>query len=316
MMRGTVAVTGATGFVGAAVVHQLAISGWRVRVLARRMPRAALLPDQEIEVVLGDLEDSSRLEQLATGVEAIIHCAGLVKALTPLEFFAVNEGGTERLMRAAQLAAPSARLIHVSSLAAREPSLSPYAASKRAAENKVMSMAGERDWIALRPPAIYGPGDLELLPLFKAAKMGLVAYPASADARVSLLHVADLASAIAALLAQPSWPAGIVEVDDGTPRGYDWPQILSALGAAVGLRPRACRLPLQVFFPIAAGATLLAKLIGRPQVLSLRKLAELYHPDWVVQGPVLSGMVNWHPKYTLTHGFADTVAWYRQESYL
>lgn len=315
-MRGTVAVTGATGFVGAAVVHHLATSGWRVSVLARRMPQAALMPDHQIEVVLGDLDDQASLERLVGGADAIIHCAGLVKALTPLEFFAVNEGGTERLIRAAATAAPLTRLIHVSSLAAREPSLSPYAASKHAAENKVQALAGRRDWIALRPPALYGPGDLELLPLFKAAKMGFVGYPAPLGARVSLLHVADLAVAIGALLASPAWAGRIVEIDDGAPGGHDWPAILAALAAAIGHRPRAWRLPRPVFWPIAASATLLANATRRPQVLSLRKLPELYHADWAVKGGGLSGMVNWQPRHTLAAGFTDTVAWYRQESYL
>ena len=126
------------------------------------------------------------------GCDAIVHGAGLVRALTAREFFQVNESGTAQLLEAAAKAAPDARFVHISSLVAREPQLSPYAASKRAAEHKLAALAGARDWIALRPPAIYGPGDHELLPLFKAAKLGILAYPASPNARVSTLHVADL----------------------------------------------------------------------------------------------------------------------------
>ncbi|MBK8157800.1 MAG: NAD-dependent epimerase/dehydratase family protein [Rhodospirillaceae bacterium] len=123
-MPGIVALTGATGFVGAAAVHHLARAGWRVRILTRRMPQAALMPNHPLEIVLGDLDDRASLMRLVEGCDAIVHSAGLVRALTPLEFFQVNEGGTSRLLEAAATAAPDARFVHISSLAAREPELS------------------------------------------------------------------------------------------------------------------------------------------------------------------------------------------------
>lgn len=316
MMAGLVAITGASGFVGARIAQTLARSGWRVRLLARRMPQAALMPEYRIEVVLGDLDDIPSLERLVAGSEAIVHSAGLVRALSPADFFAANETGTENLLLAAARAAPAARLVHISSLAARAPDLSPYAASKRAAESKVAALAGARDWIALRPPAVYGPGDLELLPLFKAAKLGLVAYPAAPQARVSLLHVADLAAAVVALLATPNWQAQLVAMDDGRVGGHTWSDILTALGTAFGRRPLACRLPRSILLPIAGGASLIARLRNRPQVLAWHKVPELYHPDWAIDGPALPGMVNWVPRFDLAGGFAETAAWYRMQSLL
>lgn len=315
-MTGLVAVTGGTGFVGARCVRHLAAAGWRVRVLTRRMPRAALMPDHKIEVVLGDLDDQASLRQLVTGADAILHCAGLVKAPTPEVFFAANVGGTEHLLLAAAESAPQARLVHISSLAAREPHLSPYAASKRAGEIKLAELAGARDWIALRPPVVYGPGDHELLPLFKAAKFGFIAYPASADARVATIHVADLADAVVALLATPTWSERQIEIDDGTTNAHDWTGILSALGKAVGKTPLAWRLPRPLLVPIAAGVTLFSHLTGQPKVLSLRKVAEIYHPDWVARGPSLSRVTNWQSQFSLNAGFADTAAWYRSQSLL
>lgn len=315
-MRGTVAITGATGFLGATIARAVTAAGWRIRVLARRMPQAVLQPDHSIEVTLGDLDDPASLRQFCAGADVIVHCAGIVKALDPADFMAVNAGGTEHILQAAAIAAPRARLIHISSLAAREPQLSPYAASKAAAEDKVRALAGSRDWIALRPPAIYGPGDLELLPLFKAAKLGLVAYPAAPDARVSLLHVADAAGAVAALLAAPAWGGRVVEIDDRAPGGHDWAGILAALGQALGKQPVAFRLPRPLFIPIAAGATWHQCLTGHPMVLSLRKVPELYHPDWVASGPGLPEGAAWEPRFALAKGFADTLAWYRSEALL
>jgi nucleoside-diphosphate-sugar epimerase len=314
-MRGIVAVTGATGFVGAALTARLLAEGWRVRVLTRRMPHAILNANQEIEIVLGDLGDQGALQRLVSGAAAIIHCAGVVKALSTPAFFSANAAGTELVMAAAARA-PGARLIHISSLAARAPQLSPYAASKRAAEEKIEARAENRDWLILRPPAIYGPGDRELLPLFQAARLGLVTYPAAPNARVSVIHVADLAAAIAALLDTPVWQERLIEIDDGAPAGHDWAAILSALAGACGRRPVGIRVPRPLFLPVAAAASLRASLIRRPMVLSLAKVAELYHPDWVARGPRLTEMVNWRPVFPLADGFIDTAAWYRRNSLL
>ena len=315
-MARLVAVTGATGFVGAATVHHLLRAGWHVRILTRRMPQNALLPDHSIEVVLGDIDDRSSLERLVAGADAIVHCAGLTKALTPIEFFNVNEGGAIRLLEAAQKTAPQARLVHISSLAAREPQLSPYAASKRAGEDKLRALAGTRDWIALRPPAVYGPGDLALLPLFKAAKLGLLAYPASPEARASTIHVADLAAGIAALLETSSWPHRIIEPDDEHPSGHDWIEINHVLGSCFGRRPLALRLPRPFMTGVAGGVTLVSRLTSTPQVLSLQKLSELYHADWAASGPKLSEITPWQPTFDLLQGFADTLKWYRREALL
>ncbi len=315
-MRGVVAITGATGFVGAAAARHLAAAGWHVRVLVRRLPQDALSTGHRLEVVLGDLDDTSSLEKLLRGCNAIIHCAGLVRALTPLEFFLVNEGGTARLLQAAAIAAPNARFLHISSLAAREFQLSPYAASKRAAEIKLAALAGKRPWLALRPPAVYGPGDLELLPLFKAAQLGFLAYPASRDARVSTIHVEDLASAVTALLEAENWLNSVLEIDDEHPGGYDWPDIITALSTCFGRRPLAYRLPRAMMVPIAQTVSLVSAMTGRPKVLSRHKVAELYHPEWLATGPRLSSLIPWRPRFDLSTGFADSLAWYRTKALL
>ncbi|MDY0874289.1 NAD-dependent epimerase/dehydratase family protein [Dongia rigui] len=315
-MAGLVVVTGATGFVGAAILRHLAHQGWRIRILTRRMPQDALMPDHPIEVVLGDMGDRASLEQLVRGADAIVHCAGLTKALTPIEFFDVNEGGTVRLLEAAQKAAPQARLVHISSLAAREPGLSPYAASKRAGEDKLPALAGARDWVALRPPAVYGPGDVALLPLFKAAKLGLLAYPASPGSRASTLHVADLASAVATLLSTEVWSERVIELDDEHPNGHDWAEINHALGECFGNRLWAVRLPRPWMTGIAGAVTVVSRLSGTPQILSLDKISELYHPDWASSGVRLSTLLPWRPTFALREGFADTLKWYRAEALL
>jgi nucleoside-diphosphate-sugar epimerase len=305
------AVTGATGFIGRHVVIALRRHGWEVRALARRHPAELLSPHHPLEVVLGDLSDPAALEKLVRGVEAVIHLGGLVKALRRDEFYKANEGGTERLLRAAATAAPEAKLVHVSSLAAREPQLSPYCDSKHRAEKQVEALAGERNWTILRPPAVYGPGDLEILPLLKAAKLGLVPYPARPGAAFSLIHVSDLADAIAACLHRSGpWRASY-EIDDGVPGGYHWPDIVGALGEAVGGKPAGLRLPRPALTMLALANGTLARIGGAPRVLAPHKVAEIYWPDWVVRGDRLQDASDWRPAFDAWRGLRDTAKWYR-----
>ena len=92
----------------------------------------------------------------------------------------------------------------------------------------------------LRPPAVYGPDDREIRPMFQAAKLGLVPYPAAPGAALSMIHVADLAEAIAACLTRSGPPQATFEIDDGVPGGYRWPDILSASGEGRGILGMFC----------------------------------------------------------------------------
>ena len=184
----TLAITGGTGFVGRALIECALAQGHEVKALARQPqpPRAG------VAWIAGDLDDGAALHQLVTGAHAVIHVAGRTRAADPAQFEAANVQGTLAVIEAA-LAAGAGRLVFVSSLAAREPGLSAYGASKARAERLVAATA--LDWTIVRPPAVYGPGDRDMFELFRAAKWGIV--PVPAGGRASLIHVDDLAMAVA-----------------------------------------------------------------------------------------------------------------------
>jgi len=306
-----IVITGATGFIGGHVTRRLLQRGMPVRVLARRMPQDALDPKGVLEVVMGDLFDRTALQRLLTGADTIVHIAGAVKARESSEFFRVNVQGTESLLAAAETAAPRAKFIHISSLAAREPGLSPYAGSKAGGENMVTDHAGTRAWTIIRPPVVYGPGDHEILPMFKLARHGICPYPGLPKYRLSLIHVEDLAEAIIAAVLAPSLPRGPFEVDDGAPGGHSWQDIASALGEAVGRHCRSLPLPRAIMQPIAYANKFLAASTGRATILTPEKLAEIYWPDWVAHSTRLQDHCNWRAKFSLWKGFQNTAAWYR-----
>jgi len=216
------------------------------------------------------------------------------------------------LLRASAVAAPSAMLVHVSSLAAREPRLSPYCDSKHRAELMVQALAGDRIWTILRPPAVYGPGDREIRPLFQAARLGLVPYPAAPGAVLSMIHVADLAEAIAACLTRSGPSQAMFEIDDGVPGGYRWPDILSALGEAVGRKAAGLRVPRAGLSLVARANRLASKIDHRPRILQPHKVAEIYWPDWVTRGDRLQEVSDWQPAFDIWRGFRHAAKWYAQ----
>lgn len=313
MMR--VAVTGATGFVGSHVIRRLIAAGHQVRILARRMPITALTPDRPLEVVLGDLDDRPALHRLVSGVDAVIHVAGVIKARQAAVFHKVNVEGTRHLAAALSNESHDLRVIHVSSLAAREPALSPYCASKRGGEEAIQALPNPPRLTILRPPAVYGPGDTEIFPMFKAAALGICAYPAARQGRVSLIHGADLATAIVAAV-EATLPDRVYELDDGHAGGYAWTEIGAGLSAALDRPVRMIRVPRPVLVAIAAGVEAHRRVAGSLTALSLAKVPELYHADWVARGPRLEARTGWKPDFDITRGFADTLAWYRAIGWL
>ena len=309
------AVTGATGFIGRHLVLALHRAGWRLRLLLRREPDMPEWRELRPQVVAGTLGDDAALARLVEGADVVIHLAGLIKAARRADFLAVNRDGAAAIARAVERAAPGARLVLVSSLAAREPALSDYAASKRAGEDAVRALLGTRATV-LRPPVVYGPGDRETLLFFQLAGRRVVPLLGSADARAALIHVGDLVRLIVALAGEPASRDAVLAAADDRPRGYTWEELLGAAARAVGNpSPRFVRAP-QILLSGVALLGDLAKTWGSSSMISSQKLRELRHPDWGVTPEERAGALGWAARFDLDAGFADAVAWYRRAGWL
>lgn len=297
------AITGGTGFLGGAIVARLRAAGWRVRVLARRPATDGA------DLVAGSLEDEAALTALVAGASLVVHCAGLTKARRAAEFHAVNVEGAVRLGCAIRRAAPKARVVAVSSLAAREPALSAYAASKAAGEQALLGQAGAGDWMVVRPCALYGPGDVATLPIFRAAQMPLVPIPRQPAARLALLHVDDAAAAVLAAATAPV-SRQVWEVGEGD---RSWDDIARAAARAQGREAAVFPVPRWAM----AGIMGLARRMGGVTPFSSPgKLAELLHADWTCAPERLPPLALWAPTIGLNDGFAATVSWYRCHQWL
>lgn len=308
-MSRLVAVTGATGFVGSHLVAALARRGWKIRLLVRRWSPLPSLAGVEADMVLGDVADEAALGRLVEGADTVIHAAGLIKARRPADFMAVNRDGTAL----ASALAPAARFVLLSSLAAREPHLSPYGASKRAAEDVVAGRSGP--WLTVRAPAVYGPGDRETLAYFRAVARGFAPRPNLPDARLSLIHVADLADALALAVERPP-PPSVCEIDDGREGGYRYGDMQAAAEAALGRTARSLAVPRWAMAGIARMNGVAQSLGGPVRILTQGKVDEIFHRDWTVHDRRLAAAIGFRGRYDLVSGFADTVLWYRCRRWL
>ena len=317
------ALTGATGFVGGVVLQQALAAGWRVRALTRKTQKT----QDNICWIRGALDDSGALARLVRGSDVVLHVAAVVNAAQRKDFEKTNVAGTAAIIAAAQKVGISG-FVHVSSLAARAPRLSDYGWSKARAEEKIRESS--LSWTIVRPPAVFGPGDTEMLDLFRMARFGVVLLPPSG--RISVIMVSELARLLLALAKKQSriteqtgkteqreqiaeQIAGkIYEADDGRRNGWSHRSFARAIGKAMGRG---------TLFTIAAPESLLL-LAARLDTLVRRKNAKLTldraryiaHPDWVIADNARPPERLWQPMLETHAALEETVRWYRRCKWL
>jgi 2-alkyl-3-oxoalkanoate reductase len=295
-----IAVTGATGFIGARLCARLVNAGFALRALTRS-PRQG---EPGIEWVHGDLGNRRALERLVADTAVVVHCAGAVRGATAEAFQGPNVDGVAALLAATAAVNKSVRFMHVSTLAAREPQLSHYAASKRAGEQLVV--AAPLRSVVIRPPAVYGPGDRELLPLLKGLYRGRGVIPANRG-RFSLICVDDLVDAVIACVVDAGADGSCYEIHDGKPGGYAWDEVIEAIAELRGGPVTAVRIPRVVLGAAAGLGTLACRLVGRAPMLTPGKVRELFHPDWVCSNEAFGTRTGWVPRIDLAAGLRMTL---------
>lgn len=301
-----IAMTGATGFVGAETLNQALAAGHHVSAITRR----AQPPRAHLKWVPGSLEDRAALNTLMRDADVVIHIAGVVNAPDREGFELGNARGTMAVVDAMRQRGVK-RLIHVSSLSAREPGLSDYGWSKELAERHVK--ASGLDWTIVRPPAIYGPGDREMLELFRMAKRGIMLMPPGG--RLSVIEVSDLARLFLTLAIEKDMRSltHVYEVDDGTPGGWDHIAFAQAIGRAVGRPVRTFATP---EWMLGMGARLDRMVRGRNAKLTPDRVSYFCHPDWVVKKRKQPPKKLWTPKISTEEGLKATVEAYRSKGWL
>lgn len=301
--RPVLAVTGGTGFVGAHLLRMAVARGFSVRALTRKAQ-----PDLDgVTWIEGALDRPDSLAKLCQGADTVIHIAGLITG-ERAAFEAINVAGTAAMIDAAR-GAGIRRFIHISSLAAREPGLSHYGASKAKSERLVA--ASGVDWTIVRPPAVYGPGDRETLELFKMAKRGIVALPPKGH--FSLIHVEDLCRLILDLVGGEGSIGETYEPDDGRGGGWEHHHFARTLGRIFDRRATTLSVPKAIM----RGASWLDRLFRRDKAkLTADRVNYFCHPDWVVTAERRPPATLWQPQIRTQTGLKQTAEWYAAQGWL
>jgi nucleoside-diphosphate-sugar epimerase len=309
-LRPVAALTGGTGFLGRSIAQGLTEAGWQVRLLVRSAPLHPQLETLPLDLVLGDLADRAALARLVSGAEIVIHGAGLVKARSAEAFMTVNRDGARRLAEAVAVEPSAPCLLLISSLAARAPGLSGYAASKRAGEQAVAEVLGHRPWTILRPSAIYGPWDREGLAMLQLAAGRFAPAISLPEPRIAMIHVRDAAAAVCAL-ARAEFHQQTWEVSDARTDGYGWRELLARIGSALGRAPRPIPLPDAALLLAGCLSDGLAALRGEAAIFGAGKAREILHRDWSIDPAQQIPPTIWQPGIDLDTGLRETVAWWR-----
>lgn len=311
MTTGDILVTGATGFIGSAVVRELLArgAGLRLRVLVRR-PAPAWMTEAGAVARYGDLTDAASLVGLCHGVTTLVHLATQIGG-DPAVCTAVNEDGTANLLGEVRRAGTE-RVLHLSTCAvyrdgvhrgAQETGLvtDPASATSRsrlAAERLVRAAGG----IVLRPHLVHGAGDRHVVPALAGLLRAVPAWAASGSARTSMVAVTDLAAAITALAMNPSAgrPGEVFHVAD--PRPVRVRRLITAVCGVLGQPIPAEDLPI---------AEHRARTRAALPALSDHQYSLLTQDHWYESSRIwaLSGV---SPGPGFARRFAEAAQWYRE----
>lgn len=287
--RPLIALTGATGFVGKILLADLSRRGHPVRALARAAPGRTLPAHAGVEWIAGDLSSGEALSSLVRGAKVVIHLAGATKARDAATFHEVNAARTGDLVQRAQAAGVD-HFIHVSSLTAQRPDVSPYARSKADSEQLAIANAGNMVLTILRAPAVLGPDDDATRALFSALARGVLPSPggAAVNFRFSVIDVADVSRCLADCATSAA--SGIRSIAPAGHLKLGWDDVAQS-AQRVLLRPvRRVVMPPLLMKAAGHAADLAVKLNGQPQVFSSGKVQELLSGDWLADTQV-SGAV-------------------------
>ncbi len=264
-----------------------------------------LVFERNLTILETPLEINDVVRKALITADLIIYCAGTVRGLRLEDFEEANVSSLENIVSVALEIMKVPRIIYVSSLAASQPHLSAYSESKRRGESVLKNSTG-LDWIILRPTAVYGPGDKELLPLLKLIKLGLGLSLGPPGQRLTFIHVDDCVRAITALCDNFDACKGqTFTCHDGKMGGYMWDEIWQSLR----VRKPWVYLPIPLFvLRLLSRINMLgARIFRYSPMLTSGKVNEIRHEEWGCDNSDIMSCTTWKPLKNLKEGVRDSI---------
>lgn len=332
MKGGVAAVTGASGFVGSHLVDALVAAGVPTRAVVRATSDTRWVPGAA-ERRVASVEDGDALGQAVRDARFVFHLAAVTSAARDAAYAQTNVQGTRRVLEAVRRWAPEARVVLCSSLAAIGPArdehplnegdvprpVSAYGRSKLEAEQVADAFAAARgsDIVIVRPGAVYGPRDRDILAAFRLAGRGLALRLSAPNQRLAMVHATDLAHALVLAAQCAPHTEGVAQryhISDGTTP--TWASVNAAIAAAVGRRVRAVPIPRLVALTVAEMNTLMARVGQFKPLLTRERIVELAAADWSCDITRAREELGFAPSIPLESGMSETAAWYRAQGWL
>lgn len=316
-------ITGATGFIGSHLTERLIHSGFEVYCLVRNSSNLRNIEKVDVGKVIGDCTEIESLYKAVKGVDYIFHVAGVTKACKEEDYYNANVKGTENIVNAVLKMNPNIkRFVYLSSLAAVGPStkgvaltedsdpnpVSIYGKTKLEGEKIVLRHARTIPVTVIRPPAVYGPRDKDLLVFFRLIKSGVIPY--WGKCYYSFLYVKDLVNGIILSALSDRAVGETFFISDGNIYSND--DIINAISLSVMRKPIRLKIPKFVmpavgyFFEILKGVN----------IINSDKIREIKYPYWVCDSSKLMRMLGFQPETEVEEGIKETALWYEINKWL
>ncbi len=316
-------VTGATGFIGSHLAAALVREGFNVKCLVRTTSNLRYLEELNVKLIEGDCADGQSLVNAVKGVDYVFHLAGLTKACSEEDYYNANVKGTENIIKAVVENNPDIkRFVYLSSLAAAGPSLdgkplkedcelmpvSLYGKTKLEGEKIVTAHMGKIPVTVIRPPAVYGPRDGDLLVFFKMVKSGIVPY--WGKCYYSFLYVEDLINGIILAALNKEAAGEIFFLTDGNIYSSD--DIIEAISDALRKKPLKLVMP-KFVMPLLGFISEKAKGLS---IISTDRIKDMKYSHWICDTHKAKVMLKYEPKVKIKEGARWTADWYRIHQWL
>lgn len=322
-------VTGASGFVGSHLVDRLLELNHHVRIIARKESKLKWIDSSRIEIVQADYENVDSLRSAVKDVEYVFHVAGVIKAKSKEGYYKGNVDATKNLLISVEKEnSRIKRFLFVGSQAAAGPSpagipktedmepnpVTTYGKSKLFAELEVKKYINRIPFTIVRPSAVYGPRDPEILMFFQTLKKGIQPMIGFKEKYVSLVHVNDLIDGI--LLAAFSENSLNQTYFISSEQYYGWEEIGTISSKILGRRLIKLKIPHFLVYSVAAISQFLSYFSKEPTILNLEKAREMVQTSWVCSVEKAKKEIGYSQKISLEDGIQSTIDWYVKNNWL
>jgi dihydroflavonol-4-reductase len=324
-----VLVTGATGFLGGALVRAFTDRGTKVTVLVRKPDAVKKQLYPGVTFLEGDIARAESLPAFPMDIDCVIHAAGMLGHFRGKEsvYRLVNTAGTANVLNSTE-AANIKRFLFVSSAGVLGPIKKPpadenwplapsngYERSKAAAERLVKGFynEGRLRTVTMRPEFIYGPSDLHTLGFFRAIRDRKFFLIGSGETLLHPTYIDDAVQGILGALEHDAF-AGSEFLLAG-PKPVSVRELMEVTAGALGVEPREFRVPRSISILGAAFFECIGRITSRDVPLTFSRV-RFFTENRAFRTDRAASILGYIPRLSIEDGIGRTIEWYRRHNLL